>query len=87
MAEIKIQVDENLVKEEVKKQVESSLVNQLWFIDTNKLVELTCMGKRSLETDILNHPYMRAIEIRKNRKRYYPAAKALEVITEIMQQW
>ena len=78
---------EVIVKEEAKKLVESSLVNQLWFVDTNMLVQLTCISKRSLEADILSHPYMRAIELRKNRKRYYPAAKALEAITEIMQQW
>ncbi|AHN22054.1 hypothetical protein [Lysinibacillus varians] len=86
-AKLEVVVDGQLVKDEVKKQVSSIVYNQLWFVDLEKISELTCMSKRWLEDEIVSNVRMKAIEIKKNRKRWWPAEKAFEVISEITESW
>lgn len=45
------------------------------------------MSKRYLEDEVISDVRMKAIEIRKNRKRWWPAEKAFEVIMEITSEW
>lgn len=82
-----ISVDEELVKEEIKRQVDTAIISQLWLVDLEKIAELTCMSKRFLEDEIINDPRMRVIEIRKTRKRWWVAKQAFEVIREITNEW
>lgn len=86
-AKLEVVVDEQLVKDEVKKQVSSIVFNQLWFVDLEKIAELSSMSKRYLEDEVVSDVRMKAIEIRKNRKRWWPAEKAFEVIMEITSEW
>lgn len=86
-AKIEVVVDEQLIKDEVKKQVSSIVFNHLWFVDLEKIAELSSMSKRYLEDEVISDVRMKAIEIRKNRKRWWPAKKAFEVIMEITNEW
>ncbi|MGE7691331.1 hypothetical protein ACQKMI_19235 [Lysinibacillus sp. NPDC097214] len=86
-ARIEVVVDEKLVKEEIKKQVDAAVVSQLWFCDANKIAELCCLSVRFLEEHIFSDYRMRAIQIQKNRKRIWRADKAFEVIEEIFGEW
>lgn len=86
-AKLEVVVDEQLVKDEVKKQVSSITFNQLWFVDLEKIAELSSMSKRYLEDEVISDFRMKAIEIKKNRKRWWPAEKAFEVIMEITSEW
>ncbi|PJO45147.1 hypothetical protein [Lysinibacillus xylanilyticus] len=86
-AKLEVVVDEQLVKDEVKKQVSSIAFNQLWFVDLEKIAELSSMSKRYLEDEVISDFRMKAIEIKKNRKRWWPAEKAFEVIMEITSEW
>lgn len=84
---IEIVVDEQLVKEEIKKQVDAAVVSQLWFVDANKIAELCCLSLRFMEEHIFSDYRMRAIQIQKNRKRIWRSDKALEVIEIILSEW
>lgn len=86
-AKIEVVVDEKLVKEEIKKQVDAAVINQLWFCDANKIAELCCLSVRFLEEHVFSDYRMRAIQIQKNRKRIWRSDKALEVIEEILSEW
>ncbi|MEK4629982.1 hypothetical protein MKZ17_17370 [Solibacillus sp. FSL R7-0682] len=87
MAAIKIEVDEKLVKEEVQKQIEQSLVNSLWYIDVAKLSELTSLSKRTLESFVLCDARVKAIEIKRDRKRLYKVEAIKKVLDEIFAEW
>lgn len=82
-----ISVDEELVKDEIIRQVDTAIISQLWLVDLEKIAELTCMSKRFLEDEIIKDPRMRVIEIRKTRKRWWVAKQAFEVIQEITNEW
>lgn len=86
-AKIELQLDQQAIQKHIEKQIDDAIAAQLWFVDVKRISELTCIPIRSLEEDILSHPYMKAIEIKKVRKRYYEARKAFEVIKEIMNEW
>lgn len=86
-AKLELVVDEKLIKEEIKKQVEAAAVSQLWFVDANKIAELCCLSLRFMEEHIFSDYRMRAIQIQKNRKRIWRSDKALEVIEEILSEW
>lgn len=85
--EINVQIDKQAMQKHIEKQLDECIQKELWFVDVKRISELTCMPVRSLEEDILSHPYMKAIEIKKARKRYYEARKAFETIKEIMNSW
>lgn len=86
-AKIEVVVDEQLVKEEIRKQIDTAIISQLWFCDANKIAELCCLSVRFLEEHVFSDYRMRAIQIQKNRKRIWRADKALDVISEILQEW
>ena len=86
-AEINIQLDKQAIQKHVEKRLDEAIAAQLWFVDVDKLSQLTCMSRRFLEDEVLSDVRMRAIERRKARKRFYSAAQALQVITEIMDEW
>lgn len=86
-AKIELTFDEKVIKEEVKKQVNAAIINELWFVDTQKISELTCLSLRFLEEHVFSDIRMRSIEIRKSRKRLWKADLALETIQEIFSEW
>lgn len=86
-ANVEIALDRQVIKEYVHRKIDKEIRETLWFVDVDKLCQLTCMSKRYLEQEILSDPRMRAIERRKDRKRWYPARKAEEVIDEITFNW
>lgn len=86
-AKIEVVVDERLIEEEIKKQVDAAIVKQLWFCDAKKLAELCSLSLRFMEENIFSDVRMRAIMIQKNRKRLWPSKQAFEVIEEITSEW
>ncbi|MFB7160359.1 hypothetical protein [Lysinibacillus sp. NPDC056232] len=84
---IELQLDKKQIQQHIEKQLDESIQAQLWLVSVERLAQLTDMSKRWLETEILNDPRMRAIERKKNRKRWYLAQQAFEVITEITSEW
>ncbi|MEK4023520.1 hypothetical protein [Sporosarcina sp. FSL W7-1283] len=86
-ARVEIELDKQAIKEYIHKQLDQEIRETLWFVDVDKLCQLTCMSKRYLEQEILSDVRMRAIERRKERKRWYPAKQAQEVIEEITLDW
>lgn len=87
LTKIEISIDEKVVKEEIQKKINESLISTLWFVDAKKISELSCLSVRFLEDHLFNDVRMKAIEIRFNRKRVWKADKALEVITEIFNEY
>lgn len=85
--DINVQIDTNAIKKHIEKQLDDCIHAQLWFVDAEKVAALTCMSLRFLNDDIFTDPRMRMIEKRKNRKRWWPAKEALEVISEITSEW
>lgn len=84
---INIELDEKAVREHLEKRLDEIANQQLWLVDVKRLSQLTCMSIRHLEEEILHHPKMRMIEIRKNRKRWWPAEQAFKAIMEITSEW
>ena len=87
IANIHIDVNQEEVRQYIERKLDEQIKGSLWFVDVEKIVELTCMSKRFLEDTILSDPRMRTIERRKNQKRWYPAKQAFEVIEEITFGW
>lgn len=86
-ANVEISFDKKAVKEYLQQKLDEEVREVLWFVDVEKLCQLTSMSKRFLEDAVLSDVRMRAIERRKERKRWYPAKQALEIIDEITFNW
>ena len=86
-ANIEVNLDKQALRQYIEKRLDEEIREVLWLIDLNKMSELTCMSKRQLEDVITCDVRMRAIEIRKNRKRWWPAKQAFEVISAITDEW
>lgn len=84
---IELNLDQQAIQQYVQKQLEGAIQSKLWFVDLEKIAELSSMSKRWLEDEIVCDPRMKTIEIKKNRKRWWPAEKAFEVIMEITSEW
>ncbi|MFW7189942.1 hypothetical protein [Lysinibacillus sp. BNK-21] len=84
---VELQLDKQAIQQHIEKQLDNAIQSQLWFVSVERLAQLTDMSKRWLEDEILCDPRMRAIERKKNRKRWYLAQQAFEVINEITSDW
>lgn len=84
---VEISVDEKFIRDEIRRQVDASMVAQLWYCDANKIAELTCLSIRFLEEHVFSDVRMKSIEIKRSRKRLWKADKALEVIEKIFNEW
>ncbi|MFF5993536.1 hypothetical protein AAGS61_02125 [Lysinibacillus sp. KU-BSD001] len=84
---VTVDIDKHAIREVVKQFIEKETIEALWLVDVDKLSRLTTMSKRFLEDEILCDPRMRMIEVKKSRKRWYPAKKSKEVIFEILSEW
>lgn len=87
LTKFEIDLDQHAIQQYAKKQLDDSIQAQLWLVDLEKIAKLTCMSKRWLEDEFITDPRMKAIEIKKNRKRWWPAKQAFEVIKEITSEW
>lgn len=85
--DIDVKIDKKAIQEHINKQLDEAVQSTLWFVDVDRLIQLTCMSRRFLELEILNDVRMKAIERRKARKKYYPAKDALNVINAITSEW
>lgn len=85
--QIELSLDKKAIQRHIEKQLDDAIQSQLWLVSVDKLAQLTDMSKRWLEEEILNDPRMKAIERKKNRKRWYLAQQAFEVISEITSEW
>ncbi|ATI52761.1 hypothetical protein [Bacillus tropicus] len=86
-ANVQVNIDEKAIKEYILQQIDQQLHETLLMVDLEKLAVITSMSKRFLEDEILCDPRMRLIERRRNRKRWWFYKQALEVITEIVDEW
>lgn len=86
-AKLEVVIDEKIVRDEIKRQIDASLINQLWYVDAQKISELTCLSLRFLEEHLFSDVRMRAIQIQKSRKRLWKAEAAFETIQEIFAEW
>lgn len=86
-ANIEVNLDKQAIRQYIEKRLDEEVREALWLIDLDKMSELTCMSRRYLEGDIVCDIRMRAIEIKKNRKRWWPYRQAFEVISEITSEW
>ncbi|MFA1739121.1 hypothetical protein [Lysinibacillus fusiformis] len=86
-ANIEVNLDKKAIRQYIEKQLDEEIREVLWWIDLNKMAELTNMSQRFLERELVCDVRMRAIEVKKNRKRWWPARQAFEVITEITSEW
>ncbi|MGE7091315.1 hypothetical protein ACQKII_07570 [Lysinibacillus sp. NPDC048646] len=85
--QIELSLDKKAIQQHIEKQLDDAIQSQLWLVSVDKLAQLTDMSKRWLEDEILNDPRMKAIERKKNRKRWYLAQQAFVVINEITSEW
>lgn len=86
-ANIEVNIDKQAIRQYIEKRLDEEVRETFWLIDLEKLAALTCMSKRFLDESVLSDIRMRAIEIRKNRKRWWPYRQALQVIEEITSEW
>ncbi len=86
-ANIELQLDKQVIRQYIEKRLDEEVREVLWWIDLNKMAELTNMSPRFLESEFVCDVRMRAIEVKKNRKRWWPARQAFEVISEITSEW
>jgi len=86
-ANIEINLNRQAIKQYIEKRLEEEIRETLWLIDLDKMSDLTCMSKRWLEDVITCDIRMRSIEIKKNRKRWWPYRQAFEIINEITSEW
>jgi len=86
-ANIEVNLDKQAIREYIEKRLDEELREVLWLIDLNKMAELMSMSPRFLESEVVSDVRMRAIEIKKSRKRWWPARQAFEVISAITNEW
>lgn len=86
-ANIELQLDKQAIRQYIEKRLDEEIREVLWWIDLNKMAELTNMSPRFLESELICDVRMRSIEVKKNRKRWWPARQAFEVISEITSEW
>ena len=86
-ANIEVNLDKQAIRQYIEKRIDEEVQEVLWFIDLQKMADLTCMSPRQLEDNIVCDARMRAIEVKKRRKRYWPYRAAFEIVNEITQEW
>ncbi len=86
-ANVEVSFDRQAVQKYLQQRLDKEAREVLWFVDIDKMVQLTCMSKRWLEDEVVSDVRMRAIEIRKNRKRWWPYRQAFTIIEEITSEW
>jgi len=86
-ANIEVNLDKQAIRQYIEKRLDEEVREVLWLIDLNKMAELMSMSPRFLESEVVCDVRMRAIEIKKSRKRWWPARQAFEVISVITNEW
>ncbi|WP_144787862.1 hypothetical protein [Lysinibacillus fusiformis] len=86
-ANIEVSLDKQAIRQYIEKWLDEEIREVLWLIDLQKMSELTNMSSRFLENEIVCDARMRAIEIKKHRKRWWPYHEAFKVVREITNGW
>ncbi|MCM0626676.1 MULTISPECIES: hypothetical protein [unclassified Lysinibacillus] len=87
-AEIKIEVNENIIREQLEKRVNEIVDSTLLLIDVKGLAKKLSMSERFIEEEFLHDPRIKLHEVKKNRKRWYFYKPTIEAITEILRtEW
>lgn len=86
-ANIEVSLDKQAIRQYLEKRLDEEVREVLWLIDLQKMSELTNMSPRFLESEVVCDVRMRAIEVKKHRKRWWPYQKAFEVVREITSEW
>ena len=87
-AEIKIEVNENIIREQLEKRVNEIVDSTLLLIDVKGLAKKLSMSERYIEEEFLHDPRIKVHEVKKNRKRWYFYKPTIEAITEILRtEW
>lgn len=84
---IRIQIDEKVIREYIKKQIDKEIHYQLLLVDVNKLSEITSMSNRYLEDEFLRDPRIKMHERKKNWKRWWLYEPTVEAIKNIVDEW
>lgn len=82
--------DKKALRQYIENKIDRALLELgLWYVDIDRMSQLTCMSKRFVEEEIVRDPRMRVIEIRRTEdgKRWWPYKEAFEVIREITSEW
>lgn len=85
--QLTIEIDATSIEQMVEAEVKKNVTAVLWFVDINKLAELTQMSKRFLESEIICDPRMKVIERKRSRKRWWSYPEAMKAIQEITSEW
>ena len=83
-AEIRIEVDEKMIREQFEKRVNEIVDSSLLLIDVKGLAKKLSMSERFIEEEFLHDPRIKLHEVKKNRKRWYFYKPTIEAITEIL---
>lgn len=87
-AEIKIEVNENIIREQLEKRVNEIVDSTLLLIDVKGLAKKLSMSERFIEEEFLHDPRIKLHEVKKNRKRWYFYKPTIEAITQILRtEW
>lgn len=88
LAKVNIDLDQKQLREYINQRIDENMRQHFLIIDINKMAELTCMSKSTLENDILHDPRIRIYERRKEKgKRYWLYEPAMEAIKSIIDEW
>lgn len=85
-ANIKVQIDENALRNYIHEQIEKQIHQERLLIDVKKLSELLSMSPRYIEDEFLQDPRVRQFEVRKNKKRWYWYKPTIETISKIISE-
>lgn len=86
-AQLAVNIDKAAIRGYIEKRLDEEINDVLWLIDIKKLASLCCMSERYCEQMITSDVRMRAIERRKQRKRWWPYREAMQIVDEITKDW
>lgn len=88
IAEIKVNVNNEEIREYINQKLETVLHESLFTWDIDQMAKRTCMSKSFLENEFLHDPRMKLLERRKEKgKRFWFYEESLKVMKAIMDEW
>lgn len=83
-AEIKIQIDEKAIREQIEIRLDEVIHDTLILIDVKGLAKKLSMSERFISDEFLRDPRIRQFEVRKNRKKWFWYQQTIEAVKEII---
>lgn len=88
IATVNVELDQKQLREYVNEKIDDNLRHFFLMIDINKMSELTCMSKSTLENEFLDDARIKMHERKKGKgKRYWLYEPVIAAIKEIMDEW